>query len=137
MTEPAAWVLVALAAVLVGAAVPVLVQLRKTLKVAEETLQSTSLRVNEALDQLTATLERVNRAAEGIEHGLSRVSGLLEALSTAGAALSRVRSSVGSIASIGSAVLGALLAAFGWTSHGRGDGPRQADPVADEETRHE
>jgi uncharacterized protein YoxC len=124
MTPAAVWVLVALAAVLVGAAIPALLQLRKTLKAAEQTLESTGRHVNEALDQLSITLERVNRAAEELERGVTRVSSLLAALGGIGDALSRVRQTVGTVASFGSILGGALLAAFGLRS--RDDG-KEAD----------
>ena len=119
MTPAAGWVLVALAAVLVGVAVPVLLQLRKTLKAAEETLESTGRHVNDALDQLSVTLERVNRASEELERGVNRVSSLLTALGGIGDALGKVRSTVGSVASLGSILGGAVLAAFGFRSRDR------------------
>jgi uncharacterized protein YoxC len=124
MTPAAGWVLVALVAVLVGAAVPVLLQLRRTLKTAEDTLEVTSRHLNEALDQLSITLERVNRAAAELESGVTRVSSLLSALGGIGDALSRVRQTVGTVASLGSIVGGALLAAFGLRSR---DGGKETD----------
>jgi len=124
MTPAAGWVLVALVAVLVGAAIPALLQLRKTLKAAEETLEVTGRHLNEALDQLSITLERVNRAANELESGVTRVSSLLSALGGIGDALSRVRQTVGTVASLGSIVGGALLAAFGLRSR---DGGREAE----------
>lgn len=113
MPPAAVWVLVALAAVLVGAAVPALLQLRRTLKAAEQTLKSTGRHVNEALDRLTITLERVDRTADELERGVGRVKSLFEALGGIGDTLGKVRSSVYAVASIGSALGSALLAAFG------------------------
>jgi len=136
MTPAAAWVLVALAAVLVGAAIPALLQLRRTLKAAEETLDSTGRRANEALDRLTITLERVNRAADEVERGVSRVSSLLNALGGIGDTLSRVRQTVGTVASLGSIVGGALLAAFGLRSRDSGkEADRQESPEPVEPAR--
>lgn len=117
MTPAAGWVLVALVAVLVGAVVPVLLQLRKTLKVAEDTLETTGRHVNQALDQLSLTLERVNSAADELDSGVKKVSSLLAALGSVGDALSKVGSTFGTVASLGSIVGGALLAAFGLRSH--------------------
>ena len=130
MTEAAAWVLVGLVAVLVAAAVPVLLQLRKTLKTAQETLDTTGRHVNGTLDQLTATLERVNRAADGLEQGVVRVSGLLEVLGGIGDGLTKVKSSISSVASLGSIVGGALIAAFGLKS-------RRAASEREREREHE
>jgi uncharacterized protein YoxC len=117
MTEAAGWVLVALVGVLVVSAVPVLLQLRKTLKAAEDTLESTGRHLNDTLNQLSITLERVNRAADELEGGVKRVSSLLTALAGIGDALVKVRSTVGTVASIGSLVGGAILAAMGLRSH--------------------
>ena len=130
MTEAAAWVLVGLVAVIVAAAVPVLLQLRKTLKTAQETLDTTGRHVNGTLDQLTATLERVNRAADGLEQGVVRVSGLLEVLGGIGDGLTKVKSSIASVASLGSIVGGALIAAFGLKS-------RRAASEREREREHE
>lgn len=113
MTPAAAWTLVVLAAILVGAAVPALLQLRKTLKVAEDTLTSTGRRVDQALERLTITLERVDRATD--------------ALGGIGDAITRVRSSFGALASIGAslgtALGGAILAALGGRTRDRGEEP--------------
>jgi uncharacterized protein YoxC len=129
MPPIAVWILVALAAILVGVAVPVLLQLRRTLQAAEQTLLTTGRRVEETLVQLGVTLERVNRASAELEKGVVRVSSLLEALGGVGDALGKVRASVGSMASIGaslgSVLVGALRAAFA-------GGGRRADPEGDE-----
>ncbi len=135
MTPVAGWVLVALVAVLVGTAVPALLQFYKTLKAAENTLEITGGHVNEALDQLSSTLERVNRAADDLERGANKVSSLLTALGGIGDALSRVRRTVGTVASLGSILGGALLAAFGLRSKDgdkesdRQDSPEPVEPV--------
>jgi len=127
MPEAAIWVLVALAVLFVGFAIPVLVQLRQTLKVAEDTLNSTGRRLDEALGKLSFTLEQVNRASSEMEHGVRRLASLLEALGGMGDALAKVRTSVGSATSIamslGSVVVGAMKAAFG-----RHDASRDPDP---------
>jgi ABC-type transporter Mla subunit MlaD len=137
MTEASGWVLVALAAVLVGAAVPVLLQLRKTLKTAEQTLDTTGRHLNEALDQLSVTLERVNRASGELEHGVKRVSSLLAALGGIGDALVKVRSTVGTVASLGSILGGAFLAAFGLKSHHKADEKAEPQPAPREEEAEE
>ena len=116
MTPSAGWVLVALVAVLVGAAVPVLLQLRKTLKTAETTLETTGRHANDALNQLSLTLERVNSAAAELDQGVKKVSSLLVALGGLGDALVGVRSKVGTVVSLGSIVGGAILGALGFGS---------------------
>jgi uncharacterized protein YoxC len=114
MTPAAGWVLVALVAVLVGAAIPVLLQLRKTLKTAETTLETTGRHANEALNQLSLTLERVNGAADELDRGVKKVSSLLVALGGLGDALVSVRSTVGTVMSFGSIIGGAVLGAMGF-----------------------
>src|SRR6185436_18891090 len=109
MTPAAGWVLVALVSILVGAAVPVLLQLRKTLKAAETTMDTTGKHVNDALDKLTTTLERVNSAADELDKGVKKVQSLLAALGSVGDALSKIRSTVGTVASLGSIVSAAFL----------------------------
>ena len=136
MTETAGWVLVALVGVLVVTAVPVLLQLRKTLKTAEVTLESTGRHVNDALNQMSITLERVNRASDELEGGVKRVSSLLAALGGLGDSLVKVRTTVGTVASIGSLVGGALLAAMGLRSRDMGvDVDRREQDVAQEDVR--
>jgi uncharacterized protein YoxC len=97
----AVWILVAIAAILVGAAVPALIQLRRTLLTAERTLETTGKRLEETLTQLAATLERVNRASAELEQGVHRVSGLLESLGRAGDALMSIRASLRKVAVFG------------------------------------
>jgi uncharacterized protein YoxC len=126
MTAAAGWVLVALAGVLVGAAIPVLLQLRRTLRAAEITLDTTGRKLNDALDQLSTTLERVNGAADELDKGVKRVSSLLAALGSLGDALVKVRSSMGTVVSLGSMVGGAVLAALGLRSRGK-DADRERD----------
>jgi len=132
MPNAAAWVLVVLAAVLVGAFVPVLLQLRRTLKMAEQTLDATGRRVNEVLDELTTTLTRVNKAADEVERGLTRVSSLFETLGGIGDALVKIRSTIGSVASVGSILGGAVLAALGLRSRHRAEETGKPEPVAEE-----
>ncbi|HEX4825169.1 MAG TPA: DUF948 domain-containing protein [Candidatus Polarisedimenticolaceae bacterium] len=112
MPSVAVWILVALAAVVVAAVVPALIQLRRTLMTAERTLESTGKRVDETLVQLAATLERVNRASAELEKGVHRVSGLLESLGTAGDALMNIRASIGRVAAVGAVVAEAVSGPF-------------------------
>jgi uncharacterized protein YoxC len=121
MPPTAVWVLVALAAGLVGVTIPVFLQFRRTLKAAEQTLESTGRRLNEVLDGVATTLIRVNRAAEELEQGVNRVSSLLDALGGIGDALGKVRSSLAAVTSIGSVLGGAVLAFLGVASRTVGD----------------
>ena len=137
MPTAAAWILVALAATLVGVAIPALLQLRRTLRAAETTLESTGRRVDDALSQLTVTLERVNRASAELETGMQRVSSLLEALGGLGDALAKFRASLGSMASLGatlgSVVIGVVRAAFGGRDTPARAATERDEPIESEE----
>ena len=113
MPQAAVWILVALAAILVGFAVPALIQLRRTLKVTEETLSSTGRRVDQVLDQLTATVARLNSVAEELDRGVHRASSLFEAVGGIGDALQGLRNAVGGFASIGTSVIAAVSGLIG------------------------
>ena len=128
MTTPMAWILVALAAIVAAALVAVLLQLRQTLKSADRTLQtleSTGRHLNETLDGLTSTLTRVNRAVDELEQAAARASAALDALRGVGDVVSRVRSSVGLVTTIGSALTGAILTALGLRSRHKGEKARE------------
>lgn len=122
MTPAMAWILVTLAAFLTAAVIAVLVQLRQTLKSAERTLESletTGRHLNETLDGLTATLTRVNRAVDQLELAAGQASTVLESLRGIGDIVGRVRSSMGIVTSIGSALAGAVMTAIGLRSRGK------------------
>ena len=136
MSEAAGWVLVFVVAVLVAVAVPALLQLRKTLKELEVTLETTGRHVNTALNQLSTTLERVNRATGELERGVGRVSSLLEVLGGLGDALTKVRQTVGTVASLGSILGGAFMAAMGLRHRDRETQPEppvRAEPQRQQE----
>jgi uncharacterized protein YoxC len=132
MTPPMAWVLVGLAAILTAAIVVVLLQLRRTLESAEKTLQTletTGRHLNDTLGGVTATLARVNRAVDELERAAGRASTVLDGLSGIGDMVSRLKSSMGIVTSIGSALAGAVLTAVGFRSRGKGEdkAPAEAD----------
>ena len=137
MTPAAMWVLVGLAAVLVGAAVPVLVQLRRTLKAAETTMETTGKKVNDALEQLTSTLNRVDRAVEAVESRMSGLTTAMNALSGLGDTLGKIRTSVNAVVSFGSVLGGALIGALGFGHRDRREGPARHEPVGEDLTPEE
>lgn len=128
MPDVAIWILVGLAAILVGSAVPALLQLRRTLKTAEETLSSTGRHVDESLRQLATTLERVNRAAAELEHGASRARSLAEALGGLGDMLTGARASLGSVASLGASLVAVLAGAVRAAFSREDDAPAADEP---------
>ena len=104
MSPTAAWVLVALFAVLVAVTVPVLLQLRKTLQAAEKTLETTGQRLDAALNELTVTLTKVNRAAEELERGTQKIAPVFDALHGLAEGFSKVRSSLTAVAAVGASI---------------------------------
>jgi len=104
MSPTAAWVLVALFAVLVAVTVPVLLQLRKTLQAAEKTVETTGQRLDAALGELTVTLTKVNRAAEELERGTQKIAPVFDALHGLAEGFSKVRSSLTAVAAVGASI---------------------------------
>ena len=139
MTPAMAWILVALAAVLTAAIVAVLVQLRQTLKSAEKTLltlETTGRHLNDTLDGLTETLLRVNQAVDKLEIAAEHASSMMESLRGIGDMVARLRSSMGIVTSLGSAVAGAVMAAIGLRPRGKREDPvPPEDEVQEVKTR--
>ncbi len=103
---------VVLLAVLVGAAVPPLLQLRSTLKSLEVFLDETRPRLRVALDQVTEATGRVNRAAAGLEEGMDKIRGVADKVSALGETLDGARESVRKVSAAVSAIVPALAAGF-------------------------
>jgi ABC-type transporter Mla subunit MlaD len=93
----------ALFALLVGAAVPALVQLRRTLRAAQEFFETTGLRTEELIRELGDATKRLNRITEAVE---ARGRSL-------GAALDTVRTVGRVIAAVGPAAAAAIRAFAG------------------------
>jgi hypothetical protein len=102
--------LVILAAVLVGAAIPVLVQLRATLRAMEKTLQRSGARLDEALGATTAAAGRIDALVVRLEEG-GRVEQLLDGLTAVSGMVSQLRDTVRVASAVGAAVGPAVAAA--------------------------
>jgi uncharacterized protein YoxC len=114
-------IMVVLLAVLVGAAVPVLIQLRRTLKTAESVLEQTAPRLDRTLEEVTEAAARLNRLgktlerdAEGLSVFTDAAAGLGRSLKSAQESL-RVMSAVG--AAVGPAIAAGLRSLFSGGSH--------------------
>lgn len=112
MPQSAVWIVVALLAILVGAAVPVLLQLRRTLETAERTIASTGSRVDVALTELSETLGRLNRVSEEIERRTQELGSFFDALRGVRDSVVKVKTSLVSVAAMGASIGPILIAAL-------------------------
>ena len=137
MTQAPLWVAVALVAVLVGVTVPVLLQLRRTLTSADQTLDNLDRRLGHALDEVSKTLGYVNRSAEEVERVTKRLGGLFQTMERTGSLLQRARSSLRTVTAIGASVGPMLVAAIRGALSGPGNGQyeRHHLPVTKEISR--
>jgi len=102
--------LVVLAAVLLGAAIPALVQLRATLRAVERTLQRSGARLDEALGATVAAARRIDAMAARLEQG-GRMEELVDGLAAASRMVSQLRDTVRVASAVGAAVAPAIAAA--------------------------
>jgi hypothetical protein len=104
------FVLVILMAVLAGAAIPVLVQARATLRTLEKALQRSGPRLDEALAAATAAAGRLDRAVVRLEEG-GRLERLVDGVASATRAVGHLRDGVRVASAVGAAVGPAIAAA--------------------------
>lgn len=103
-------VALALAGVLVGAAVPALVQLRRTLRTSERFLETTGRRLERTLEEVAGAAGRAGRVAHELEEAATRLRALFDEASALAAAVKSLRGTLESWAAVGSA-LGPAIAA--------------------------
>jgi hypothetical protein len=113
---------VILLAVLVGVAVPLLFQLRATLKSLAAFLDETRPKLGAALDQVNDVTGRIGRAAAGVEEGVLKVQGMLETLASFGETLAGARETLRKTTALVSAIGPALAAGVRAFWPGRRDG---------------
>ena len=121
---------VVLVAVLVGAAVPALLQLRRTLRAAETFLETTGARLNHTLDEASGAAAKIQRVAGHFEGGVAELQKLLGTAGSVADSLGELREALrgilGGIATIGPAIAGAIQAMAGRVTAGRGERPERA-----------
>jgi ABC-type transporter Mla subunit MlaD len=121
----------ALLGVVIGAAVPALLQLRRTLRSAERFLDDTGPRLQRTLETAERAAGRVERIAGDLERDLGRARGLLDAASDLGRSLRLLQGSLRTALSIGAAFgPAAAAAARALFASVRGDGPESAGAPA-------
>jgi hypothetical protein len=99
-----------LAAVLVGVAIPALVQLRATLRALEKSLQGSSARLEEALGTTTAAARRIDALVVRLEEG-GRIEQFVDGLTAVSRMLTQLRDTVRVASAVGAAVGPAVAAA--------------------------
>jgi len=110
MTESWGVALVVLTAVLVGAAIPVLVQLRSTLRAVETTLQRSGARLDEAMGATVAAAGRIDALVVRLESG-GRIEQLVDGVAAASRMVNQLRDTVRVASAVGAAVGPAVAAA--------------------------
>lgn len=102
--------LVVLAAVLVGAAIPVIVQLRATLRTMEKTLQRSGAGLDEALRATTVAAGRIDALIVRLEEG-GRIEQLVDGVTAVTGMVNQLRDTVRIASALGAAVGPAVAAA--------------------------
>lgn len=103
---------VILLSVLVGAALPTLLQLRSTLKSAQNALDEIGPELHKTLQEASETMERVNRMAAEIEDRAKKAEPIVDAALEMGNHVVRLGGSIRTAAAIGSALGPAVGAAL-------------------------
>jgi ABC-type transporter Mla subunit MlaD len=123
-------VAVVLVSVLVGAAVPALLQLRRTLRAAETFLETTGARLNHTLDEASGAAAKIQRVTAQVEGSVAELQKLLGAAGSVADSLGELREALrgilGGVATIGPAIAGAIHAVAGRVTAGRGERPERA-----------
>ena len=108
----ATWQLISmvLLAVLVGAAVPVLLQLRRTLKSAETVLESTGPKIDRTLEEVSEAAARINRLGKSLERDAEGLQVFTDAAAGLGRSLKQAQASLHIMTTVGAAVGPAIAA---------------------------
>lgn len=109
-TESLGTALVVLAALLVGAAIPVLVQLRTTLRTMEKTFRRSGAQLDEALGATTAAAGRIDALVLRLEKD-GRIEQLVDGVAGVSRMVSQLRDTVRVASAVGAAVGPAVAAA--------------------------
>jgi uncharacterized protein YoxC len=136
-TNVLAMAAVLLLAILVGVTIPVLLQLRQTLKTLETVLGKTGKRLDEALDEISDAAQRVNSLGKQLEEGATRMRLLFDVAGDIGQGLGKIKSAVSTASLAAGAIAPAVSAAVKalWQSTDKnereGDGSSAPSPEND------
>ena len=111
MLEASIVVVAVLLGVLVGAALPVLSQLRRTLKAAESTMQHGGAKLDRILEHASEATSRINRISVQVETAAGHMKGVVELLEGLGDLAAKVGDKVRILDSAAEALGPALVAA--------------------------
>src|SRR5690349_4507856 len=100
-------------ALLLGFVIPVLLQLRATLKSAQQFIETTAPRVDAALADITQLTVRVNAIASQVEGNLPRMTRMIEATDGVVETLEGVQRSIKMVGAVAPAAFAAVKAAIG------------------------
>ena len=104
--------LVILAAVLTGALLPVLFQLRATLRSAQAVLEATTPKLTSPLDEVLQTVRQVRLVTAGLTEHQPQVQEFMAAIAGLTTTMNQLQASVRTASAVGAAVGPALAAAF-------------------------
>ena len=126
MDESTFWViLLVILAIVVGAAIPALIQLTLTLRTARRVLDSSGQKLDKTLAEITTATQRINRVGAGLEDTVQKARDLVDNVAGLGESVTRLRDSIRTAAVIGNAVGPAVAAAVRafWQNGSRGKPP--------------
>jgi uncharacterized protein YoxC len=131
MSDVVGIIAVVLAAVLVGAVIPVLYNAAQTLKSARVFIETTGPRVEETLGEITAAVSRLNRIAAALEDEGRKLKPLVDSAAGLGQTLERINETARTAGSLLGALTPALIAGVKAFFSGRKDsgGPGTDDDV--------
>jgi uncharacterized protein YoxC len=135
MNDTLSMVMVALVAIVVGAALPVLLQLYRTLKSAQAFLETTGRRMERTLDEVADATGRLNRVGAALEEGTTHLWSLFQTAAEIGAGLRGMQESIRTVARLGAAVGPAIAAAIRALIPSRGGDGRDRSGYTETEAR--
>jgi hypothetical protein len=126
-------VVVVLSAVLVGAAIPTLVQARATLRALESLLRRSGPRLDEALGAAAGAAGRLDGLVARLERG-GRIEQLVEGVAVVSRTVSQLRNTIRVASAVGAAAGPAIAAAVHAFRDGNEAAPSVPSPIDDVET---
>jgi hypothetical protein len=126
MMQALAIAAVVLVAVLVGVAIPALLQLRRTLRAAEIFLDTTGTRLNRTLDEASQAIATVQRTSASLEGSASELRRLFDAAGSFAQSVGRAGESLRSFPTLFGAVAAAVASGVRAFGRGAADGKHEA-----------